>query len=48
MNGQAVLFDINKTVGTRDPPTDSGKALAATLAKGIDSIVDDQGSVRPF
>ncbi len=47
-DGKAVLFDINKTVGSRHPPTDSGKALAATLAKGIDSIVDARGSVRPF
>jgi hypothetical protein len=47
-DGQAVLFDINKTVGVSHPPTDSAKALAATLAKGIDSIVDAQGSVRPF
>jgi hypothetical protein len=39
-DGKPVLFDINKTIGTRHPPTESGKALGAALAKGLNSIVD--------
>ena len=34
-HGKAVLFDINKTVGTRQPPTERGKALGSALAKGL-------------
>lgn len=39
-DGKPVVFDINKTVGTRHPPTKRGKALGATLAKGLGSIVE--------
>ena len=39
-DGKAVLFDVNKTIGTRNPPTERGKALGAALAKGLASIGD--------
>jgi hypothetical protein len=39
-DGIPVLFDINKTVGTRYPPTEECKAIGAALAKGLESIVD--------
>jgi hypothetical protein len=38
-DGKPVLFDINKTIGTRSPPTELGKAVGAALAKGLRSIV---------
>jgi len=37
--GKPIAFDINKTVGTRCPPTAAGKALAASLANGLESFV---------
>jgi hypothetical protein len=44
-DGKPVAFDINKTVGTRRPPTEAGKALAASLAEGLESFVKN-GAMR--
>jgi hypothetical protein len=37
--GEPVVFDINKTIGTRRKATEAGKAFAAALAKGLESFV---------
>ena len=38
VDGKPVVFDVNKTVGTRRPPSELGKALGASLAKGLEAF----------
>ncbi|SFK22196.1 hypothetical protein [Methylocapsa palsarum] len=37
-DGEPVVFDLNKTIGSRRRPTEAARTLAAALAKGLGSL----------
>jgi hypothetical protein len=38
-DGEAVLFDVNKTLGVSDPSSARVRAMSTTLAKGVDGFL---------